>query len=128
MLYFFFSGYPRPLTPVKENVISALRYQTSFSFKGLAYPIPIFTWFRKQGTTWKKLSNNTHLSISITGVDTNLTINNVSRSDYGEYQLKIENEIDIFIQDYTLIPEGNTIGFINILRLTFLYFFLLILC
>ncbi|XP_060603838.1 synaptogenesis protein syg-2-like [Ruditapes philippinarum] len=104
-LTLFVRCYPRPLTPVKGNVNSALRIQSSFSFKGLAYPIPIFTWYRKQGTVWKELSNNTHTSISITGVDTNLTINNVSTSDYGEYQLKIENEIDIFIQHYTLIPE-----------------------
>ncbi|XP_060587107.1 nephrin-like [Ruditapes philippinarum] len=105
-LTLFVRCYPRPLTPVKENVTSALRVQSSFIFSGLAYPTPTFTWFSKQGTTWKELSSNSHVSISITGVDTNLTIKNVSQSDYGEYQLKIENEIDIFIQHYTLIPEG----------------------
>ncbi|XP_060558738.1 protein turtle-like [Ruditapes philippinarum] len=106
-LNLFVRCYPRPLVTVKENVTSALRVKSLFSFKGLAYPTPTFTWLRKQGTTWKELSNNTLVSISTTGVNTSLTIKNVSQSDYGEYQLKIENEIDMFIQNYTLIPEGN---------------------
>ena len=93
--------------PVKENVTSALTVQTVLIFKGLAYPTPKFTWMKKLGNEAKPLSNNSYITISVMNANTSLTITNVALSDYGEYQLKIENEIGHIIQHFNLIPEGK---------------------
>ena len=94
------------MTPVSEKVTSALHESVTLKFLGLAYPLPSFTWEKEEKSDWKRLSNSSKLLISISGVDTYLTIRNVSLEDYGKYQLKIKNDIDEFIQPFYLIPEG----------------------
>ena len=67
------------------------------------------TWEKEEENVWKRLSNSYNILISISGVNTYLTIINVSLESYGKYQLNITNDIDEFIQTYFFIAEGIVI-------------------
>ena len=94
------------MSPPVENVTSALLNTATFQFLGIANPAPNFTWEKEEENVWKRLSNSYNILISISGVNTYLTIINVSLESYGKYQLNITNDIDEFIQTYFLIAEG----------------------
>lgn len=101
------TGSPRPLNTVNENLTAALWYPATLTFKGLAYPTPTFSWMKKEAGEWRALTNTSNVSIFTSGADSNLTINNVTILDFGEYQLKVENVIRAFIQPYYLSPESK---------------------
>lgn len=97
----FFQGTPRPLHQVKENVTSSKYVPVTLIFTVIAYPEPGptgFTWHKEVGTRWTPLLSNADIHISSTGLQTNLTIMNVSQSDYGQYRITTVNSIGTFEQ------------------------------
>ncbi|XP_060569027.1 disorganized muscle protein 1-like [Ruditapes philippinarum] len=105
---------PRPLYQRRQTFSSALHTQALLSFTALAYPEPGtngFVWHKQHSSTWIPLLSNADLRISTSGLQTNLTITNVSKSDFGHYKVTVTNEIGKYEQHLYLTE--NIIGQTN---------------
>ena len=82
------------------------------NFTVLAYPEPGtngFVWDKQNSFTWIPLLSNVDLLIFSSGLQTTLTINNVSISDYGHYRITVTNEIGKYEQYMFLKATGNIV-------------------
>ncbi|XP_053388680.1 hemicentin-1-like [Mercenaria mercenaria] len=98
---------PRPLHQIRQNITSALYVPVTLSFTALAYPQPGtkgFAWFKENGDTWAPVLSNADLHISSSVSQSNLTILNVSRADYGRYRLTVTNDLGNYVQ-YLFLEE-----------------------
>lgn len=96
---------PRPLYRIDENVTSQLHVPATLKFTALAYPEPGskgFSWHKENGVEWMPVLSNVDLQITSSSVQTNMTILDVSRSDYGRYRLTVTNVIDSYVQYFVL--------------------------
>jgi hypothetical protein len=78
-------------------------------FTALAYPEPEpsdYTWYKKRDESWTPLLSNTDLQISSAGIQTNLTIWNVSETDFTKYRVTAENKLGSYDQYLFLVPKG----------------------
>ncbi|XP_053389839.1 contactin-4-like [Mercenaria mercenaria] len=99
---------PRPLHQFKRNITSTLHTPVTLSFTTLAYPEPGpsgFSWHKEDGVRWTPLMSNADLKISSSGLQTNLTLLNVSQSNYGQYRVTVVNGLGSFEQYMYLKPE-----------------------
>jgi hypothetical protein len=81
----------------------------TLSFTALAYPEPGpkgFLWHKEDGIDWIPLLSNSDVQISSSGLQSNITIFNVSLSDYGTYRLTVTNEVGIYKQMISLVKKG----------------------
>ncbi|XP_060590364.1 uncharacterized protein LOC132745450 [Ruditapes philippinarum] len=98
---------PRPL----QKVTSPMYVPVTLSFTTLAYPEPGpkgFLWYKENGTDWIPLLSNSDVQISSSGLQSNITIFNVSLSDYGTYRLTVTNEVGINKQMIRLVKKDST--------------------
>ncbi|XP_053373002.1 nephrin-like, partial [Mercenaria mercenaria] len=102
---------PRPLHQFKRNITSILHTPVTLSFTTLAYPEPGpsgFSWHKEDGVRWTPLLSNTDLKISSSGLQTNLSLLNVSQTDYGQYRVTVVNSLGSFAQYMYLKHEEIT--------------------
>ncbi|XP_053379922.1 nephrin-like isoform X3 [Mercenaria mercenaria] len=99
---------PSPTVKVRDRIFSSEQVPVTLSFTALAYPVPDisgYKWRRYNGSVWISLAVNDNIIINTSGLQSNLTILEVARTDYGMYRLDIENSIGIFEQMFTVGPE-----------------------
>jgi hypothetical protein len=110
-IFEYFSGSPRPLYQRRQTFSSALHTQALLSFTALANPEPGtngFVWHKQHSSTWIPLLSNADLRISTSSLQTNLTITNVSKSDFGHYKVTVTNEIGKYEQHLYLTENGRS--------------------
>jgi hypothetical protein len=109
------SGAPRQSSTVYPannvtNVTSEQHVPSTLTFRALAYPKPSVRWYKKQDTSWLELltnlSNKILMSSSEDRLEYNLTVLNITQSDYGQYRLDITNSFGQHLQIFNLIPNG----------------------
>jgi hypothetical protein len=103
-------GSPRSNQHIKHNFTSEMYIPSTLSFTAIAYPEPGptgFIWHKEKGMLWEKLLSNTDIQISSSSLQSNLTIWNVTTSDYGHYRVTVTNEIDSFTQHLYLVETGK---------------------
>jgi hypothetical protein len=103
--YLLFLGSPRPLHRINQNISSLPTMQVILSFTALAYPNPGakgFLWHKENGNDWTQVLANKDLLISSTDLQSNLTIQYVTKIDYGRYRLTIKNVLGIYVQYFSL--------------------------
>jgi hypothetical protein len=89
------------------------------SFTALAYPNPGskgFSWQKENGANWTPVLANRDLLITSTALQSNLTILNITKTDYGRYRLIVNNSIGTFIQHFNLaetISDEGSVQFIS---------------
>ncbi|XP_053372493.1 carcinoembryonic antigen-related cell adhesion molecule 2-like [Mercenaria mercenaria] len=101
---------PRPLRQIKQNITSSLNVPVRLSFTAIAYPEPGpagFAWHKENAMRWMPLLSNEDLEISSLDLQTNLTILNVSRQDFGQYRVTVTNDIGRYEQFIFLKEEGS---------------------
>jgi hypothetical protein len=82
--------------------------QVILSFTALAYPNPGakgFSWHKENGNDWTQVLANKDLLISSTAFQSNLTIPNVTKMDYGRYRLTIKNDLGTYVQYFGLTEK-----------------------
>ncbi|XP_060606435.1 uncharacterized protein LOC132758755 [Ruditapes philippinarum] len=100
---------PRPVRQVLHNITSEVGKSVTLSFMVIAYPKPGpkgFTWFMEDRLNWISLLSNEDLQISSSGLETNLTISNVSLEHYGKYRVTTVNRIGVYDQILFLSEKG----------------------
>jgi hypothetical protein len=117
------SGKPRKSPfhrfPSGDIVGSATFATVTLNFTTLAYPIPPvsgYVWSRQTNeamSNWTNItSSDTSLVISTLGLQSNLTIKNVTRFDFGLYRIMVENEIGSFEYIFNLAAASKYIKYI----------------
>ncbi|XP_045161961.2 hemicentin-1-like isoform X2 [Mercenaria mercenaria] len=99
---------PSPTVRIRDKIYTTTHVTATLSFTALAYPVPYqssFIWQRKIGLMWSTLANSTQIKIIRSGLLTNLTIVNVTKSDFGKYRLSIENAVGIFEQIFYIAAK-----------------------
>ncbi|XP_060580488.1 CD166 antigen-like, partial [Ruditapes philippinarum] len=99
---------PRPLRKTEENITSLLGTPVKLTFVALAYPEPGpdgFTWFKEIGSRWTQVLSNEDYKLSSSGLESNLTIISVSKIDYGQYRVSVENSIGSYNQYIFLVRQ-----------------------
>ncbi|XP_053374044.1 hemicentin-1-like [Mercenaria mercenaria] len=102
---------PRPLHQMRQNITSARFVPVTLSFTALAYPQPGtkgFVWFKEHGENWSPVLSNADLHISSSATESNLTISNVSKADFGRYRLTVTNDLGSYVQ--YLFLEEDVVG------------------
>ncbi|XP_060558576.1 uncharacterized protein LOC132718853 [Ruditapes philippinarum] len=102
---------PHSNQQIKQNFTSEMYIPSTLSFTTIAYPEPGptgFIWHKEKGMLWEKLLSNTDIQISSSLLQSNLTIWNVTASDYGHYRVTVTNEIDSFTQHLFLVEKDNS--------------------
>ncbi|XP_060562075.1 uncharacterized protein LOC132721721 [Ruditapes philippinarum] len=102
---------PRPLRQVFHNVTSSLGVPVRLSFIAIAYPEPGpkgFLWSKEDRHNWVSLLSNEDFQISSSGLETNLTILNVSQEHYGKYRVTTVNRIGSYDQIMFLSETSET--------------------
>ncbi|XP_053372717.1 obscurin-like [Mercenaria mercenaria] len=105
---------PRPLHQMRQNITSALHVPVTLSFTALAYPQPGtkgFAWFKENDIDWVPVLSNADLHIFSSASQSNLTILNVSKADYGRYRLNVTNDFGSYVQYLFLkedVPNGGS--------------------
>ncbi|XP_060586014.1 uncharacterized protein LOC132741775 isoform X2 [Ruditapes philippinarum] len=105
---------PRPLFRIDQNISSILHVQAMLSFTTLAYPYPGlkgFSWQKENDANWAQVLTNRDFLITSTALQSNLTILNITKTDFGRYRLIVNNSIGTFIQHFnlaeTILDEGE---------------------
>ncbi|XP_060580489.1 peroxidasin homolog [Ruditapes philippinarum] len=99
---------PRSLRKTQENITSLLGTPVTLTFVALAYPEPGpngFTWFKEIGSRWTQVLSNEDYKISSSGLESNLTILSVSKADFGQYRVSVENSIGSYNQYIFLVRQ-----------------------
>ncbi|XP_060558577.1 uncharacterized protein LOC132718855 [Ruditapes philippinarum] len=102
---------PRSNQQIKQNFTSSMYSMSTLSFTAIAYPEPGpkgFVWHKENSLRWEKLLSNTDIQISSSLLQSNLTIRNVTSSDYGHYRVTVTNDIDSFTQHLYLVETDNS--------------------
>ncbi|XP_053398031.1 uncharacterized protein LOC128556554 [Mercenaria mercenaria] len=105
-----FTCAPRPQRQLKHNITSSLNVPVRLSFTAIAYPEPGptgFLWHKEEARRWIPLLSNDDLQISSSGLQTNLTILNVSQQNFGQYRLTVMNDIGKYEQ-YMFLEEKDS--------------------
>ncbi|XP_060560760.1 uncharacterized protein LOC132720618 [Ruditapes philippinarum] len=92
---------PRPVRQVLHNITSQVGESVTLSFMVIAYPKPGpkgFSWSMEDRLNWVSLLSNEDLQISSSDLETNLTISNVSREQFGKYRVTTINRIGSYDQ------------------------------
>ena len=63
-----------------------------------------FTWFKQNNIVGR---NATRFGISTNGLYSNLSISNITETDFGEYSINVLNSIGEYIHYYELKAEGK---------------------
>ena len=95
------------------NYTSPLHSGVTLIFTTWAYPEPGkrgFTWHKKNRFAWTRLLGNTHLHIQSSGQKSTLTIQNVTRSDYGYYRVTATNDVGTYDQYMELLEKGSQLS------------------
>ncbi|KAH3690941.1 hypothetical protein DPMN_192765 [Dreissena polymorpha] len=103
-----------PFAPPVTTLHGAPNDTAVLTFTIKAYPEPSvinFTWFKGVSDRWDILSHDyKHYKISVSqdGLQTELTINNVQKDDFGTYRVNVSNTIssvsEVF---YTTSPSST---------------------
>ncbi|XP_053396503.1 hemicentin-1-like isoform X2 [Mercenaria mercenaria] len=102
---------PRPQRQLNYNITSSLNVPARLSFTAIAYhePGPTgFLWHKEEARKWIPLLSNDDLQMSSSGLQTNLTILNVSHQNFGQYRLTVMNDIGKYEQYMFLEEKGGT--------------------
>ncbi|XP_060575518.1 uncharacterized protein LOC132732981 isoform X2 [Ruditapes philippinarum] len=102
---------PRSVRFTKSNVTSAIGAFATLTFSSIAYPTPGskgFKWYKETFNEWIPLLSNEDLQISSAKLQTNLTIFNITRENFGKYRLTVTNNIGTYNQYYFLGQKDNT--------------------
>ncbi|XP_052219081.1 nephrin-like isoform X2 [Dreissena polymorpha] len=97
-----------PFAPPVTTLRRALNDTAVLTFTIKAYPEPSvtnFTWFKGVSDGWDILSHDyKHYKISVSqdGLQTELTINNVQKDDFGTYRVDVSNTIGSVSEVFTL--------------------------
>ncbi|XP_060606323.1 muscle M-line assembly protein unc-89-like [Ruditapes philippinarum] len=87
---------------LKTNITSAKNVTVTFQFKSIAYPEPTFKWFKLTDSSWETLDNNKKFETTTHGLNSSLTIRDITEDDCGWYKLKINNTVGSLEQFYFL--------------------------
>lgn len=112
-----FSGKPRksPFHEIREIVVSPTFAQATINFATLAYPIPPtsgYVWSRNTKATmniWIKIENynTSYYTITTSGLQSILIIQNVSQFDFGLYRVEVKNDFGSYTHTFTLVAGGT---------------------
>ncbi|XP_053409330.1 uncharacterized protein LOC123561312 isoform X2 [Mercenaria mercenaria] len=105
-------GSPRPRRQILRNITSPLYVPVTLTLNAIAYPEPGpkgFSWYKENKKGWIPLLSNEDLHVSSSGLQTSLTIMNVSRAHFGQYRVTVENSIGTYDQYLFLSGEGLTV-------------------
>ncbi|XP_045209522.2 uncharacterized protein LOC123561312 isoform X1 [Mercenaria mercenaria] len=103
---------PRPRRQILRNITSPLYVPVTLTLNAIAYPEPGpkgFSWYKENKKGWIPLLSNEDLHVSSSGLQTSLTIMNVSRAHFGQYRVTVENSIGTYDQYLFLSGEGLTV-------------------
>lgn len=93
------------------NVTSGQHVSSTLTFKALAYPKPSVRWYKKHDSSLVELLSDLSKRILISSsedrLEYNLTVLNITQSDYGQYRLDITNSFGQHVQIYNLIPNDQ---------------------
>ncbi|XP_060596039.1 uncharacterized protein LOC132750111 [Ruditapes philippinarum] len=94
---------------LKTNITSAQNVSVTFQFKSIAYPEPRFEWFKLTDSSWETLNtgNDKKFEITTQGLNSSLTIRDITEDNYGRYKLKINNTVGSLEQIYFLKANGK---------------------
>ncbi|XP_060594068.1 uncharacterized protein LOC132748462 isoform X2 [Ruditapes philippinarum] len=108
-LHILCSPRPSPAVDLQEHIFTSERKTVVLTFVALAHPAPTkagFKWLKEQQKSiWIYLQESDRFHIVTSGLQTNLTISNVSEKDLGNYRLTIENSIGIYDQSFHVLNE-----------------------
>ena len=111
LLYFLYTGSPRPSNPIQTTVHSAIHVPAILHVNIQAFPKPT-----GDNVTWMICSQSSCLPLETTGyilhntydLDINLIFRNVTENDFGRYRAHIDNGVgDGLDVDFDLIQTGN---------------------
>ncbi|XP_060565945.1 uncharacterized protein LOC132724975 [Ruditapes philippinarum] len=111
-LYLFVNCHPRPGWQAITNTTCSIGAPVTLTFTTIAYPTPRsdgFNWYKHISNEWIPLQSNKDVQISVIGLETNLTIVNVTQANLGQYRLTVENSVGICNQYYFLIEKDDPI-------------------
>ncbi|XP_060575978.1 uncharacterized protein LOC132733354 [Ruditapes philippinarum] len=103
-------GPPRPGWQSITNTTCSIGAPVTLTFTAIAYPMPSsdgFKWYKQISNEWIPLQSNKDVQISVIGLETNLTIVNVTQANLGQYRLTVENSVGIYNQYYFLIEKDD---------------------
>ena len=92
---------------LKTSVSSALNVTVTFPFRAIAHPKPEFQWFKMNDSSWNHLQDGNKFTINTIENYTNLTVRNITETDYGIYKLRIQNVVGSIEQCYFLNSKGK---------------------
>ncbi|XP_060576865.1 uncharacterized protein LOC132734171 [Ruditapes philippinarum] len=101
---------PRPDWQAISNTTCSIGEPVTLTFTAIAYPTPSsdgFKWYKKISNEWIPLQSNKDVQVSVIGLETNLTIVNVTQANLGQYRLTVENSVGIYNQYYFLIEKDD---------------------
>ncbi|XP_060575973.1 uncharacterized protein LOC132733349 [Ruditapes philippinarum] len=101
---------PRPSWQAITNTTCSIGAPVTLTFTAIAYPTPssdCFKWYKQISNEWIPLQSNKDVQISVKGLETNLTIVNVTQANLGQYRLTVENSVGIYNQYYFLIEKDD---------------------
>jgi hypothetical protein len=96
-----------PDIDLKTNITSAQNVSVTFQFKSTAYPEPTFEWCKYVDSYCKTLNSDKKFEISTHGLNSSLSIRDITEDDYGRYKLKINNTVGSLEQIYLLKANGK---------------------
>ncbi|XP_045163794.2 neural cell adhesion molecule 2-like [Mercenaria mercenaria] len=104
---------PRPDASVQLNTVitTTENVPVVLSFTAIAYPTHInAVWTKLVRTSWITVNESEDISIYQSGLKFELFIQDISKSDFGQYKLRIYNTVGSYEQLFSVEPLGSTTG------------------
>lgn len=120
--WLYLLGSPRPFRQIERNVSSYLYSVVILSITVIAYPSPGtkgFSWSKEESAGWLPLLSNADLKISSSALQSNLTLMNISRGDFGLYRVTVTNTIGSYEQHIFLSEEKGMFNLPQILQIIY---------
>ncbi|XP_041375307.1 limbic system-associated membrane protein-like [Gigantopelta aegis] len=80
-------------TELVSNVSVNVNEDTVMAISVIAYPAPVFTWYKLQDDQWQKLESTETLESTSWSSVGHLVINNAQWKDAGQYQVVVSNDV-----------------------------------
>ena len=88
----YFPGSPRIEQSVDPFVVAKEKTTATLSLSILAYPPPSsYRWYKRVTGVWEMVKNDTNFLITSHQLQYNLTVTDIQRQEYGEYNLRVSN-------------------------------------
>ena len=117
LLYFLYTGSPRPSNPNQTTVHSAIHVPAILHVNIQAFPKPTgdnVTWMKCSQSSCYKLENNGNTIQNTQELDFSFIFKYVTENDFGRYRVHIDNGVgEATDVDFQLKQTGTVVFFLE---------------